>query len=67
MKIQLKGDLDIELTGLGCKPGDIIDATPDPISKVGAMYFERYKSGVRCNCVVWPQNYDLVKPIPESK
>lgn len=60
MKIQLKGDLDIELTGLGCKPGDIIEVTPDPVSKVGAMNFARYKSGVMCNCVVWPVNYDVV-------
>lgn len=70
MKIQLKGDLDIELTGLGCKPGDIIEVTPDPVSKVGAMNFARYKSGVMCNCVVWPVNYDVVNdeitPAPAS-
>lgn len=61
MKIELKGELDSELIGLGCKPGDVIEAIADPVSKVGAMNFVRHKSGVRCDCVVWPENYTVVK------
>lgn len=60
MKIQLKGEIDSELLGLGCKAGDIIEVIPDPVSKVGAMNFTRYKSGITCNCVVWPVNYTIV-------
>ncbi|KAF0195493.1 MAG: hypothetical protein FD166_2944 [Bacteroidetes bacterium] len=62
MTIQLKGDLDIELLGLGCRVGDIIEVRPDPVSKVGAMNFTKSKSGITCHCVVWPVNYTIVEP-----
>jgi len=63
MIIRLKGELETELLGLGIKPGDIINAIPDPVSKVGAMHFDVYKQGYFHECVVWPENYEKVKPI----
>jgi len=59
MKIKLKGDLDSELIAIGFKAGDIIEATADPVSKVGAMNFDRYHHGTKYNCVVWPANYEI--------
>lgn len=60
-KIKLKGNLDSDLIKLGLKEGDIIIAFPDSISTVGAMNFERVYNGFTQNCVVWPQNYELVE------
>lgn len=66
MKIKLKGELDSELIALGCKPDDIIHATPDPVGKTGAMYFTTLKNGDSYDCVVWPDNYAIVPVAPEN-
>jgi ACT domain-containing protein len=60
MKIKLKGDLDSELIAIGLKPGDIIEATADPVSKVGAMHFDVHHHSTKYSCVVWPVNYQIV-------
>ncbi len=62
MTIKLIGTLHPELTSLGLKPGDEIHATPDQVGKAGAMYFQvNHRSGITQNCVVWPDNYEIVK------
>jgi hypothetical protein len=62
MIIQLKGNLDPELTRIGLKPGDKINgASRDTFGKTGAVYFDRIYGGVYCTCVVWPENYDVIK------
>jgi hypothetical protein len=60
MKIELKGELISELTSLGIKSGDVVEATPDRMGKTGAMYFEKHYYGSRYDCVVWPDNYDVI-------
>ena len=60
MKIQLIGDLESDLISLGCKEGQVINAVPDKVSKVGAMQFDVMKNGDTYNCVVWPQNYKVI-------
>ncbi|MEI8047219.1 MAG: hypothetical protein WCI92_07555 [Bacteroidota bacterium] len=60
MQIKLIGDLDSELTALGCKEGDILNAEKCPVSTVGAVYFEIYKFGSKYDCVVWPENYQVI-------
>ncbi len=61
MKIKLLNPC-MELLRAGVKPGDIIDANPGQGSeKTGALYFE-VKNGTRnFECVVWPENYEIVK------
>ncbi len=64
-KIKLKGNLDFDLKKIGLKSGDEVFATPVFNSKVGAMYFQSVYNGFSCNCVVWPENYDILSE--ESK
>jgi hypothetical protein len=58
--IKLKGNLDFELTRLGLESGQIVDATPDIMSKKGAMHFTRHKFNMSFNCTVWPENYEIL-------
>lgn len=60
MKIILTGLLDPELEMLGLKPGDELEVTPDPNSKVGGAHFTRYLNGWPFNCSIWPDNYEIV-------
>lgn len=60
MKIKLIGDLDFDLTRIGLKDGSIVDAFPSTGSKSGQLYFKVYRSDVDQDCVVWPENYEIV-------
>lgn len=60
MKIRLKGTLDLDLTKLGLKTGDEVIASPDKLSKVGALNFVKMHNGFSVDCVVWPENYDIL-------
>ena len=60
MVVQLKGDLDFELTRFGLKAGDQIEGTLCPVSTVGAFHFNIYSGGMLQECVVWPKNYDII-------
>ncbi len=62
MKLRLKGEIHPELESLGCKAGDVIKATPDPVSKVGCMHFTISKNHRLYDCSIWPDNYDVLKP-----
>ena len=61
MLIKLKGDLDQELTAIGLKAGDEITAYPDNVGKAGAMYFIKMYRGFTHDCVVWPENYEIIR------
>jgi hypothetical protein len=62
MIIKLKGILHPELIGLGLKPGRVIKyATADKTGKTGAVYFTVRHPVVDQECVVWPENYDVIK------
>lgn len=60
MEVILKGELGPELTGLGLKPGDKVNGNLCSVSKVGCFHFEKYVSGVKIECSVWPENYVVV-------
>jgi hypothetical protein len=60
MNIKLKGDLESDLRALGLKEGDQVAAVRCPVSTVGAVHFDIYKFGSIYNCVVWPENYDVL-------
>lgn len=58
----------MELQRAGLKPGDEVEANPGQgTDKNGSLYFD-YKNGNRkFECVVWPDNYELVNSINEDK
>ena len=60
MKIKLKDSIISELTCLGLRPGMVISS--DSVNKTtGAVQFTHfYKSG-KYDCVVWPQDYEIVE------
>ncbi len=58
-EIKLKGELDLELTGLGLKAGDIIrNASYCKSNK--AMYFNVFYV-ISNECVVYPENYEIIE------
>jgi hypothetical protein len=59
MKIIVKGKLDHELIRIGIKPGHVLDVRPDPKSKVGAVHFTAWYNSFRCDCVLYPENYEV--------
>jgi len=60
MLIKLKDSIDWELLALGCKPGDEVEATIDPLSTTGGLHFEKRCYGTTYNCSIWPQDYEIV-------
>jgi hypothetical protein len=57
--IKLKGKLDLELTRLRLKAGDIIrNATHSKSNE--AMYFNVHHV-INNECVVYPQNYEIIE------
>lgn len=58
-RIKLIGELGLELERAGLKPGDEIDSTKGS-ELTGSMYFETYVNGRKFECVVWPENYELI-------
>lgn len=62
-KIRLLESIHPELTALGLKPGDIIDATTCCFSKVGCMHFEVSGRNRTNQCSIWPQDYEIVEPV----
>lgn len=59
--IRLKGSLHIELTVIGLEEGDIIlDAVIIP-QDGEAAYFTKHHNGYPFECVVYPDNYEIVE------
>lgn len=63
IKIELKGDLDLDLKVLGLKPGDLFLATKDKEK----MYFDVRRNGHTFNCVVYEDNYNIIDEIKTLK
>jgi hypothetical protein len=61
MIIRLKESIIPELQVIGCKPGDEIKVT-SMSEKTGAVYFTKYRNDVNQDCVVWPEDYEIVEP-----
>ena len=64
MKIKILNPC-MELQRAGIKPGDEVEANPGQGSdKNGSLYFEVKNGNRKFECVVWPDNYEIIK---ESK
>lgn len=60
MKIKLKDSIISELTCLGIKPGDIVKSTH--LNKItGAVDFTHHYNSGTYDCVVWPEDYEVVE------
>lgn len=59
-KIKLKGDLHPELTALGLKAGDEVEATFLTSNETNQMYFQKSYKGFKMDCVVWPDNFEVI-------
>lgn len=61
MKIQLKGELDLDLRVIGLKPGQIIEDAGPSLGFTNPVYFDHRHNGHKYNCVVWPENYEIIE------
>lgn len=59
--IRLKGELHPELKVLGLKEGDTVEAFTRNTETSGAMYFNRDYNGSTQQCVVYPDNYRILR------
>lgn len=59
MKIKLKGELGYELTMLGLKAGDVVNAYSYG-NKHGALTFTISHRRYSYDCIVWPENFDIL-------
>ena len=60
MKVKLKDSIISELTCLGLRPGMVVSST-QVNKKTGAVDFTHYYNSAPYNCVVWPEDYEIVK------
>jgi hypothetical protein len=60
MKIKLKDSIISELTCLGLRPGMVVKSTQ--VNKTtGAVDFTHYYNSSPYDCVVWPEDYEIVE------
>lgn len=60
MKVKLKDSIISELTAIGLRPGMIVKSTA--VSKItGAVDFTHYYGSGTYDCVVWPEDYEIVE------
>lgn len=60
MIIKLKGYLDLDLTRIGLRPGDIIKGASIANELSGSVLFDHFYT-IENQCIVWPDNYDVIK------
>ena len=60
MKIKLKDSINSELIAVGLRPGDEISSN-DVNKTTGAVQFTRWQNGSSYNCVVWPEDYEVIQ------
>lgn len=59
MRIRLKESIISELTALGLRPGMEIESSD--VNKItGAVQFTTWHNGSSYDCVVWPEDYEIV-------
>jgi len=59
MKIKLKDSIISELTCLGLRPGMVVSGTISS-KTTGSVDFTHYHNGSHYDCVVWPEDYEVV-------
>ena len=60
MKVRLKDSIISELTCLGLRPGMVVKSTQ--VNKTtGAVDFTHYYNSSAYDCVVWPEDYEIVE------
>ena len=59
MKIKLKDSIISELTAVGLRPGMEIESN-DVNKTTGAVQFTTWYHGSSYDCVVWPEDYEIV-------
>ena len=59
MKIKLKDSIISELTAVGLCPGMEIESN-DVNKTTGAIQFTKWHNGSSYDCVVWPEDYEVV-------
>jgi hypothetical protein len=59
MKIKLKESIISELTAVGLRPGMEIESI-DVNKTTGAVQFIKWHNGSSYDCVVWPEDYEVV-------
>lgn len=63
MKVRLKDSIISELTCLGLRPGMVVKSTS--VNKTtGAVDFTHYHNSAPYDCVVWPEDYEIVEEEP---
>ena len=60
MKIKLKDSINSELIAVGLRPGDEISSN-DVNKTTGAVQFTRWHNGYSYDCVVWPEDYEVIQ------
>ena len=60
MKIKLKDSIISELTCLGLRPGMVVSGKISS-KTTGSFDFTHYYNGFRNDCVVWPEDYEVVE------
>ena len=59
MKVRLKDSIISELTSIGLRPGMVVKSTH--VNKItGAVDFTHYYGSGTYDCVVWPEDYEVV-------
>lgn len=61
LTIRLKGNLDFDLRKLGLKEGNIIRDCQISSQTTQSINFSVIYNGFECNCVVYPENYEIIK------
>ena len=59
MKIKLKDSIISELTAVGLRPGMEIESN-DVNKTTGAVQFTKWHNGSSYDCVLWPEDYEIV-------
>jgi len=60
MKVKLKDSIISELTCIGLRPGMVVSGTH--VNKTtGAVDFTHYYNSGKYDCVVWPEDYEIVE------
>ena len=60
MKIKLKDSINSELIAVGLRPGDEISSN-DVNKTTGAVQFTRWHNSSSFDCVVWPEDYEVIQ------